>query len=72
MKRETAFKGFYKNLKGYNEQMERVNNGEVHFCQINSEMRGYQMRIKRYANSLVLEHGYEDIHTAKYLAMVKS
>ena len=65
MKRETAFKGFYSNLKQcklYEAQAIK----EGHSCNVATAWKMAEMRVRRYAKSLVFEHDYQDIHTNNY------
>jgi pterin-4a-carbinolamine dehydratase len=66
MKRSTAFNGFYKTLKeiqGYEKQAQE----QGHSCNISTKWKMAEMRAKKYAKSLVVEHDFQDIHTKKYI-----
>ncbi|ALA12678.1 hypothetical protein ERICI_01361 [Paenibacillus larvae subsp. larvae] len=65
MKREVAFKGFYRTLReiqGYEAQAK----ADGHSCNISNCWKMAEMRARRYCKSLVFEHGWQDIHTKKY------
>ena len=65
MKRQTAWNGFYSTLKeiaGFEKQAE----AEGHNCNVAKKWKMADMRARRYAKSLVLEHGWNDVHTSKY------
>jgi hypothetical protein len=65
MKRQTAWNGFFKAIKecnGYEAQAKKQGNS----CNIRDAWKMADLRATKYAKSLVLEHGYRDIHTAKY------
>jgi hypothetical protein len=65
MKRQTAFNGFFKavkEIKGYEAHAVKVG----HNCDNRTAWRMADMRAAKYAKSLVMEHGYKDIHTSVY------
>ncbi|WP_163860369.1 hypothetical protein [Paenibacillus elgii] len=65
MKRQTAWNGFYKAVRE-SKEYERQAITAGHCCDVAKAWKMAEMRAKKYAKSLVLEHGYQDIHTAKY------
>jgi hypothetical protein len=65
MKRATAFNGFYKAVKeckAYEAQAKK----DGHSCNVRDQWKMAELRARKYAKSLVHEHGYKDIHTAVY------
>lgn len=66
MKRETAWNGFYKTMKeiqGYETQAK----ADGHSCNVSTKWKMAEMRARRYCKSLVLEHGWQDAHTRRYM-----
>jgi len=66
VKRAVAFSGFFRTLKeiqGYKTEAEKVG----HSCHIATKWKMAEMRARRYCRSLVIEHGYQDVHTCKYI-----
>lgn len=65
MKREKAFKGFYKAVKECKQyEAQAIKDG--HSCNVSTAWKMAELRATKYAKSLVMEHGYKDVHTAQY------
>ncbi|ARF70745.1 hypothetical protein B7C51_25065 (plasmid) [Paenibacillus larvae subsp. pulvifaciens] len=65
MKREAAFKGFYRTLRKIKD-FEAQAEADGHAVDISNQWKMAELRARRYAKSLVFEHGYQDVHTKKY------
>jgi hypothetical protein len=64
MKRQTAWNGFYKTLREIKKYEAQAKAGDGHGIQ--TKWRMADMRIRKYAKSLIMEHGWGDVHTAQY------
>ena len=68
MKRQTAFTGFFKAIKECKE-CEQIAKADGHSCNVSTRWKMAELRARKYCKSLVMEHGYQDIHTAQFMVM---
>ena len=66
MKKQTAWNGFYKAIKTIKE-CEAIAKKQGHACNIATKWEVAKMNAFKYARSLVVEHGWQDVHTKKYI-----
>ena len=69
MKRQTAWVGFYKAMKEIQE-CERIVKAEGHDCSVRTRRSMAEKRAYKYAKALVMEHGWRDKHTEKFIKVV--
>ncbi len=64
--RQGAWNGFYKAIRSI-KQYEQQAKAQGHDCDVRTRRRMAEARAARFARILVLQYGWQDVHTAKYI-----